>query len=284
MPMVRCTTWAAEHQAALRSAMFGTQRVQARLARAGLAENNWCQLCLAAGIPREGVDATHVNAEPPCGTFAHRHIDCHVNAHEHDAVFTGQASHRNAVAVLARAAMGRPLDGDADTVEGDATCVWQAVNPESNLRRGRSNHQQRGQQRPQRPPLQQPGGSGTASAAVKMEGQATWALVARAARVSDLLHDITEPVWRSAWRSVSGACSNVASWTRALVPTLPVATHGTPAEGTFVWHRRPADPAALASATFYTDASGVDIRWHEIAAYGWAFVAIDGGRSVVASA
>ncbi len=85
--------WRAEHRAALRSVVTGTQWPQHRLAAAGLVDDGRCRSCLARALD---MDAHEV----PPGTLLHRIAVCPTTAGTYDVTFAGAAPARAALAHL----------------------------------------------------------------------------------------------------------------------------------------------------------------------------------------
>ncbi len=277
-PRARKHGWAAEQQAALRSAVVNAQWPQQRLYTAGLVDEPWCQLCAAAGATRHGT--APICAEPPRGTLLHRMGVCDHTAAFHDVTFATYAGARRAFAARVRRAFGLARDGDQHDLNAD-----------DQRREDRRARVARQRLRPNRPAetataVSARGTHGHTDSDTAVGDDTDAALPfgpsSRAAR--SVLQGVDVATWRRARDNAWESCRSSHSWARALVPMPTVAAHQPPEDGTFVWKLAPAVHCEPFRATMYTDASAIDAKHVQLRRFAWAFTAVDDSGEVIAEA
>ncbi len=272
-PKARSSSWTTCHQAALRSALVNGQWPQQRLCSAGLADDGFCRLCQAYGLPRAGCDAACINPEAPLGTLYHRLAECPVVAQVHDHDDPTAADERKLVAAIITEAAGGVMDAEAtNAVERDAEVVGQLVSDASRARNGAAASS-----------TDAPGHDGGVRGCKRQ--QRPW----RARWVTQALQGVSRAQLTEAWAAARASAATMASWARAILPAMhqirPQACDtDNLEEGTFEWTVRPPDDDDLPPLTFYTDGSAFDGTSKRLRRCGWALVAVDASGRVVASA
>ena len=235
----RTKQWTAAHQAALWSAVVGTQWSQCRLFTAGMGDRPDCQLCAAASIAHPDANPSSIAAEPPRGTLWHRLTTCRPTLDSLTATAPSLADGFVGVRNRLRMRIGHPPDDTSTTLSPPSP----ASSPSAVIDTPT-------------PPLWGP------------PHRHTDAWKAEVLQL-DRRHEIEHAAHEAAWFSASAA----AAATRALVPLPQVAPAVVPPDGTFAW--RGQAPSSSLTATFYTDGSLIDREYDGCARLGWAFVAVD---------
>ncbi len=273
-PTTTVVDWARGQKNALRSAATNAQWPQQRLVAARLADDNACQMCRLAGIPREGANASFLMPEPLVGTLFHRIATCTINAAYMEHAFLDSVDDSRAVKAMMRCALGSRAHADQQVIAEDSEAVWQLVASPA-ARHG---------SRPVPPARVSPPHLAHAVGSDARGAQRHWAAVYRLARVRDLLMGVSRDTWDRAWELAWMSCRRIGAWARIAMPAVSVPPRSGGADGTFQWITPPPTDGIPLHATAYTDGSGFDGNVPQIAVYGWAFVVVDGNGDTVAEA
>ncbi len=302
-PASRARHWSAAQQSALRSVLTNGQWPQARLAKAALVEDPYCQLCAACGA--------HPGVIPPMGTAAHRSLGCGVALAVAKGALGVAWPHFRRGRKMACDLLGQPkFNGDDDPT---ALCSLKAQRcAVASQSRCATDHLATDERRDvdMRPTdaAQADGGGGDTilgGAEVDVDEDGHGDVRAGAGGAARRIGWGLRQGWQRAMRRGSELCKGAAdaiiassvekawsraghglAWTSGLVtlPTPLVPCHGIDRsnDGTFNWVKRPADGFPL--ATFYTDGSLLDGELGIRASVAWAFVAVDASGAVLAEA
>ncbi len=276
--------WQSCHQAALRSAMTGTQWTQERKHRAGMVDEPDCQLCKANGTSETAT---------PAGTAVHRIAECPCAAASLQYYHGGLAAALGSIRSRIAAALGMREPATTLNLYGE-----HGVEEQRRQRRQQMQQRQRRQQREQQdtpsphdnldsdgapgdddghaddadhaPPNPRPG--------TRRRTLGGWRPTAARPWGKGLPQHAVDEEIKRAWQEVGCATACSRGLIRRYIPPASEAL----GEGTFAWVLRPED--GYIEGTVYSDASMLDSTVDGCQRLGWAFVACDDGGNVVAAA